>query len=90
MIAPLTPPAGAAPAKPADDPRLVEAAQAFEAIFLRDLIGSMRAGSLGDDLFGNGGVDQFRDMMDDRLADDMAQTNGIGIAAMLLSEWRER
>ena len=57
------------------------AAKQFEAIFLRQMIASMRAPSLGDDLFGSDASDQFRDMSDARLADSMA--GGFGIAQLL-------
>jgi flagellar protein FlgJ len=63
---------------------LKAAAKAFEAVFLRQLIGSMRQASLGDDLLGGGQAgEQFRDMQDSKLADSMADQGGFGIAEML-------
>ncbi len=70
--------------------RLEQVAQAFEAIFLRDMIGAMRKAGLNEDLLGNSGGSQFRDMMDERVADDMAQTKGIGIAQLLVAQWKDR
>ena len=56
---------------------LHKSAKQFEAIFLRQMIASMRAPSLGDDLFGSNASNQFRDMSDARLADSMAGSFGI-------------
>jgi peptidoglycan hydrolase FlgJ len=56
---------------------LRETAQQFEAIFLRQMIASMRSPSLGDDLFGTDASNQFRDMSDARLADSVAGQFGI-------------
>lgn len=66
--------------------RLRSAAQAFEAVFLRQMIGSMRTASPGDGLLDSGATEQFRDMSDARLADDMAAKGGFGIAALLLRQ----
>lgn len=60
---------------------LKQTAQQFEAIFLRQMIASMRAPSIGDDLFGSDASNQFRDMSDARLADSMA--GQFGIAALI-------
>jgi peptidoglycan hydrolase FlgJ len=54
-----------------------QVAKQFEAIFLRQMIATMRAPSLGDDLFGSDASNQFRDMADARLADSMAGQFGI-------------
>ena len=67
---------------------LVNAAQAFEAVLLRQVIGSMRQAKLGDDILGSSASDQFRDMSDARLADSMAaEGNGFGIAKMLIAQF---
>lgn len=64
------------------------AAQAFEAVFLRQMISSMRSASLGDDLFGSNASDQFRDMSDARMADSMATSGkGFGIAELLMTQF---
>ncbi len=66
------------PTVPSAPPSAIrETAQQFEAIFLRQMIASMRSPSLGDDLFGSDASNQFRDMSDARLADSMAGTFGI-------------
>lgn len=84
MIAPV---ASTTLAPAAPDPKRVKAAQAFEAVFLRQMIGSMRAAKLADGALSSGAGDQFRDMMDARTADTMAATQGLGIAKLLLSQW---
>ena len=88
MIPPLSPSQNSVVPAAADSQQLQQAAQAFEAIFLRDMIGAMRKASLGDDLMGNSGSTQFRDMMDDRLADEMVRNNGLGIADLLVAQWK--
>jgi flagellar protein FlgJ len=74
--------AGAAPV----DPKLAQAAKAFEAIFMRQMIGAMRSSSLSDGLFDSSATDQFRDMADARTADDLASGNHLGIASLLLKQ----
>ncbi len=75
---------------PTDEQKLEQAAQAFEAIFVRNMIGAMRSASLGEDLLGNSGSDQFRTLMDDQIADRMVQHNGLGIADLLISQWKDK
>lgn len=66
---------------------LRKAAQSFEAIFLRQMISSMRTATPGDSLLGSDAGNQFRDLMDSRLADDMAGKQQFGIASMLLKQF---
>ncbi|WP_017672641.1 rod-binding protein [Blastomonas sp. AAP53] len=66
---------------------LTKAAESFEAIFLRQMIGAMRSATGGDTLLGSSASDQFRDMMDARLADDMADKQSFGIAEMVLKQF---
>lgn len=87
-------PALNAPAAQAADPasaqreaQLRQAAEAFEAVFLRQVIGSMRQAKIGEDLFGSAASDQFRDMADARLADDMAARGSFGIAELLMQQF---
>ena len=72
-----------------DDKRaqLVKAAQAFEAVFVRQMIGSMRQASLSEDLFGSSGGEQFREMQDAKLADQMVSDGGFGVAEMLIRQF---
>ncbi|SNS84294.1 flagellar protein FlgJ [Sphingomonas laterariae] len=73
--------------KPTDQAGLKKAAQAFEAVFLRQMISSMRSASLGEDILGSTAGDQFRDMADARTADSMAEKGALGIAEMLLTQF---
>ena len=66
---------------------LRQAAQAFEAVFIRQLIGSMRSARLAEDMFGSQATEQFRDMADSRLADTMSQQGTFGVADMLLAQF---
>ena len=63
------------------------AAQQFEAVFLRQMIGSMRQAHLADDAFGSQATEQFRDMSDANLADSMSHQGVFGIAQMLLAQF---
>jgi flagellar protein FlgJ len=65
---------------------LAQAAKAFEAIFVRQLIGTMRQSSLGDELTGSSAVDQFRELADARMADSLADKGGLGIAELILAQ----
>lgn len=66
---------------------LKAAAEAFEAVFMRQMIGSMRQAGFGDPLLGSSATDQFQEMQDARLADSMAEQNAFGIAEMLLAQF---
>ncbi|HEY0114452.1 MAG TPA: rod-binding protein [Allosphingosinicella sp.] len=79
--------AATAPGASRDQAQLRAAAEAFEAVFLRQVIGSMRQAKLGEDLFGSAATDQFRDMADGQLADSMAGQGSFGIADLLLQQF---
>ena len=74
------PPAKAAPSV---EPELRKAAVAFEALLLRQLIGTMRQGSLGEDIFGSSASATYREMADARTADALAERGAFGIAALI-------
>ncbi|KUR74408.1 rod-binding protein [Novosphingobium sp. Fuku2-ISO-50] len=73
---------GAAPAaNPAEKARLHQAAQAFEAIFVRQMLSSARQSNFGDTLWGDDkGKDTFTAMRDERFADLTAQSGALGLA----------
>lgn len=75
---------------PTTDPTLRKAAQQFEAVFLRELIGSMRKAKLADDMFGSSATDNFRELADAKTADSMAALGQFGIAAMLERQFAGR
>ncbi len=69
---------------------LAQAAKAFEAIFVRQLVGTMRGASQGESIDGSSAVDQFRELADARMADGLAERGGLGIAEMLLKQLEKR
>jgi len=71
--------------------KLKKAAQAFEAVFVRQLIGSMRSASgEGEGLFDSEATKQFQDMADSKTADAMAQKGALHIADMLVKQYGAR
>ena len=69
------------------DPEKLKVAQQFEAIFLRQMIGSMRSSGLAEGMFDSSASDQFRDMADARTADEMSKTGSFGIADLLIRQF---
>ncbi len=86
QIASSSAPSATQAGKPATDPALAKAAQQFEAIFLRQMIASMRQGSLAEGLFDNGATEQFRDMADAKTADNLSKTGSFGIAELMMRQ----
>lgn len=83
MIKPLSLSSAATQIK-TTDPALQKAAQAFEAVFLREMIGSMRKAKLADDdLFGSSATDNFRELADANTAESMSGLGQFGIAALV-------
>jgi len=93
---PITSNAAGAPAAPTtaspDQAKLKKAAQAFEAVFVRQLIGSMRSasGDENDGLFDSEATKQFQDMADSKTADAMAGKGALHIADMLIKQYGAR
>jgi len=91
MALPLTslpgPARPAAPAQTAERAKMQEVAKQFEAVFMRQMIGSMRQAGLAEGAFDSSATEQFRDMADSRTADAMAATGGVGVAAMLMRDY---
>ena len=86
-MTPIAPAAGAASnAATPDMAKLRKAAQAFEAVFLRQMIGSMRSASLGDGILDSSATEQFRDMSDSKTADAMASKGVLGVADLLVKQ----
>lgn len=69
---------------------LQKAAQQFEAIFLRQMIGAMRTASLAEGISDNSATEQFQSMADSRTADALAGSNSMGIAQLLMRQFGER
>lgn len=86
-------PAGTGAAPLAVSPELAKlkkAAQGFEAVFVRQLIGTMRSASDGDGLFDSEATKQFQDMADAKTAEAMAQKGALHIADMLVKQYGAR
>jgi len=82
----------AAPAQASPEmAKFKKAAQAFEAVFVRQLIGTMRsAGGEGEGLFDSEATKQFQDMADAKTADAMASKGALHIADMLVKQYGAR
>ena len=72
--------AGSAGAQPA---KLKAAAQQFEAIFLRQILGEARKSTMGDTLFSSDADSSFTQMPDARFADIAASRDALGLAGMI-------
>ncbi len=82
MIKPVS--VATTPPSKAHDPSLQKAAQGFEAVFLREMIGTMRKAKLAqDELFGSSATDNFRELADANLADSMSSLGQFGIAKLV-------
>ena len=82
MIAPVASTAATPDVRQA---QLQQAADAFEAIFLRQMIGAMRQASLAQDDLAGPASGQFRDMYDAHIAENMAASGRFGIAEALVA-----
>ncbi len=71
-----------------NDPEVLrEVANQFEALFVQQMLKSMRDASLGDPLLGNSDQhDMYQEMMDQQLAVEMSSGKGIGLADMLVRQ----
>lgn len=78
------------PPEKAADAGLLKAAQGFEAMLLRQMIGAMRQAKLGDDLLGSSASDTYREMADRQLADSMARLGQFGIADALATQFLQK
>ena len=81
---------GVQPAASREKAQLEKTAKQFEAIFLRQIIGTMRQSGGGEGIFDSSTTEQFRDMSDARTADTMAEKGALGIADMLLRQYESR
>ncbi|WP_311266754.1 rod-binding protein [Sphingobium sp. WCS2017Hpa-17] len=70
--------------------QLQKAAQQFEAVFLRQMIGAMRSASLAEGISDSSATQQFQDMADARTADAMAGKGAMGIAELLMKQFGAR
>ncbi|MEL6214091.1 MAG: glucosaminidase domain-containing protein [Pseudomonadota bacterium] len=74
-----------------DDGALRSVAEQFEALFVQQMLKSMRDASFGDPFFPDtGGHQVYRDLLDQQLAADTADRGGIGLADMIVSQMQPR
>lgn len=78
-----TGPTGAPPAQ-SERKALTEAADAFEAVFLRQIVAAMRSTEFHADA---GGAGPFRDMFDSRIADHLARSPGFTLSDALVDHF---
>jgi len=71
--------------------RLHQAAQAFEAIFVRQMLSSARQTNFGDTLWGTDqGSDTFTAMRDERFADIASQSGTLGLGKQVEAQLSAR
>lgn len=72
-----------------DEKKLKESCQEFEAIFLSELLKSMRATVPKNSLLGESfGQDVFQSMLDDEYAKQTSRTSSIGLGDMLFQQMK--
>ncbi len=69
---------------------LRKSAQQFEALLTQQMLKSMRAASLGDDVMGGEQTEFYRDMFDQQLSAHLASGRGLGIADLLVRQMQAR
>lgn len=63
-------------------------ARQFESLFVKMMLKSMRAASLGDPLFDSPGMDLYRDMHDQEMARQVSASDGVGLARLMVRQLR--
>jgi peptidoglycan hydrolase FlgJ len=66
-----------------DRAQLAEAAEKFEAIFLRQMLAAARKTEFGGDLLSGEGLKTFRTMQDEHFADLASNNGAFGLAAQI-------
>ncbi|MDT7526596.1 MULTISPECIES: rod-binding protein [Idiomarinaceae] len=67
-----------------------EAAQQFEALFIQQMMKSMRQAGGESELFNSNAMRTYTDMFDQQLASEMAAGKGIGLAEQLLQQLQQK
>lgn len=73
---------------PQDEATLRKVAQQFEALLTQQVLKSSRATALGDDLMGGSGLDLYKDMFDQQMAQQISSGKGLGLADVLVQQLR--
>ena len=72
---------------PDNDKKLKGACKDFEAIFVNMMLKQMRKTVTENDLFGNTREEKmFREMLDEKLAEEIAQSKTLGVAQMMYNQ----
>lgn len=90
MTSPIAPVAATPAPASSEQKKLRAVAEQFEAVMLRQLIGSMRQASLADGMFDSNATEQFREMGDARTAEAMAHQGALHIADLLVKQFGAR
>lgn len=69
---------------------LEEVASQFEAIFLQQMLKSMRDATVKSDLFDSSQMDTYQSMADQQMALQLAESGGIGLARMMVEQMQSR
>ena len=69
------------------DPRMRQAAEGFEALFLNQMLSAGRKASLGDDLLGGTGVTRMQGMLDQELTQNATGAAGLGMADAIVRQF---
>lgn len=69
------------------DATLRQVAQQFEALMTQQILKSSRANALGEDLMGGAGLDLYKDLFDQQMAQQIS-AKGLGLAEVLVQQLR--
>jgi flagellar protein FlgJ len=69
---------------------LEEVASQFEAIFLQQMLKSMRDATMQSDLFDSSQMDTYQSMADQQMALQLAESGGMGLARMMVEQMQSR
>lgn len=74
------------------DKKLLQASKDFEAIFIRQILTSMHSSASKNDVFGKNGPGQeiYQSIYDNKLADQIAQGQGLGVGKVLYRQISQR
>lgn len=76
-------PTTSTPALSPERAKLRQAAQGFEAIFVRQMLAAARTTTFGNDMFKEQGNETFTQMRDEQFADIAAKSGAFGLAKQL-------
>jgi len=73
---------------PRDEATLRKVAQQFEALMTQQVLKASRAGALGEELVGGSGLDLYKDLFDQQMAQQISSGKGLGLADVLVQQLR--